>query len=265
MPSETIYGTDIALPPKAIASQLLRSRLQTAAASLKLIEIIQRHVPLTPAMDVLDIGCGVGKLAVALKEFKSEDTRYVGFDIDKPRMDWCNETLGPRISNAEFMFIDVYNSAYKRAGKRKGSNTQFPLDDDSFDFVYAHSVFSHMNAPDIANYMHEIKRVMRPGAWAYLTCLLVDRETVDYFKIAEDPLHRSMVPVGKMNNWWYASKAKFVEQCIAVNKGWMLRQADEAGLVVEKVVRGNWRRDNPEGGNEIYKNMQDILVIRNPE
>src|SRR5207244_8730559 len=43
------------------------------------------------------------------------------------------------------------------------SRYRFPYDDASFDFAFATSVFTHLDAESTGNYLDEAHRVLRPG------------------------------------------------------------------------------------------------------
>ncbi len=49
-----------------------------------------------------------------------------------------------------------------------------PNADESFDFAFAHSVFTHLPADSVANYLGETHRVLRPGGILYATWFLFD-------------------------------------------------------------------------------------------
>ena len=75
------------------------------------IESGQRHVELLrrfglrPDHDVLDIGCGAGRLTAALSGFLTGG--YEGFDVSPERIAWCQENLP-----GNFQVLDVFNRTY---------------------------------------------------------------------------------------------------------------------------------------------------------
>ena len=52
--------------------------------------------------------------------------------------------------------------------------TAFPCADNSFDLVFLTSVFTHMFAGDVENYLSEISRVLKPGGKCLITWFLLD-------------------------------------------------------------------------------------------
>ena len=100
---------------------------------------------LRPEHDVLDVGCGVGRTARFLCDYLSADARYEGFDIVEMLIDWCQAEITPRFPNFRFRYIPLFNSEYlPDAALPSAAELRFPYPDESFDFVFAHSVFTHL-------------------------------------------------------------------------------------------------------------------------
>jgi SAM-dependent methyltransferase len=97
---------------------------------------------------VLDVGCGIGRMAIPLTKYLSKEGGYWGFDIVKSGIDWCQSHISPRFNNFHFQHSDVYNSHYNPTGKVRAQNFRFPFNEESFDFVFLTSVFTHMLPSD---------------------------------------------------------------------------------------------------------------------
>ena len=130
---------------------------------------------LRPEHDVLDVGCGVGRMAVPLTAFLTG--RYEGLDIVPKGVRWCAETITPRFPNFRFRVADVRSDRYHRAGSTAASEYRFPYDDDSFDFVFLTSVFTHLLPADARNYVRECARVLRPGGTCFATFFLLNEHS----------------------------------------------------------------------------------------
>ena len=96
----------------------------------------------------LDIGCGLGRMARPLVNYIKGAGKYIGFDINKTSIDWCNKSYKD-LEEFSFGWLDIASKVYNPDGKSEASSLVFPLDDESVDFVHMSSVFTHMWPKDI--------------------------------------------------------------------------------------------------------------------
>lgn len=135
---------------------------------------------LRPEHDVLDIGCGVGRTARYLCDYLDARAHYEGFDINKSLIEWCQAEITPRFPNFRFQLSPLFNWAYLPDPTLPlPSEFRFPYPDASFDFVFAHSVFTHLLPDASAHYLCEIKRVLRSGGISYSTWFLFKDTPLD--------------------------------------------------------------------------------------
>jgi SAM-dependent methyltransferase len=132
---------------------------------------------LQPHEKVLDVGCGVGRKTIRLTQYLNKDGAYLGFDIVQSGIEWCSRTITPRYPNFGFQKIDVYNKHYNPAGKVLARDYRFPFEDRSFDLVVLGSVFTHMLSKDVANYLNEIHRVLKPSGRCLISWFLLNLES----------------------------------------------------------------------------------------
>lgn len=103
-------------------------------------------------MDVLDVGCGVGAIALDLAPTVAPG-RMVGIDADSGQVQVAKATANQRrIENAEFLTGSVY---------------ELPFEDGSFDVVYANAVLMYVR--DQVSALGEMRRILRPGGLAAVT------------------------------------------------------------------------------------------------
>jgi len=137
---------------------------------------------LKPTDRILDVGCGVGRMAVPLTSFLAPSGSYEGFDIMKNVVDWCSQNITPRFPNFRFQWVQVYNKEYNPTATLRADSFKFPYPEASFDFVFATSVFTHMFEKDVANYMREIHRVLKPGGRCLLSWFVLTPESLEKMK-----------------------------------------------------------------------------------
>lgn len=129
---------------------------------------------LQPHESVLDVGCGVGRMAVPLTRYLHSQARYRGFDIVKPAIEWCQSQISPRYPNFQFAHANIQNDEYNPRGLDRAEHYRFPYNDASFDFIFLTSVFTHMLPAGMRNYLREMKRVLRPDGRIFVTAFLLD-------------------------------------------------------------------------------------------
>ncbi|HEY53321.1 MAG TPA: class I SAM-dependent methyltransferase, partial [Caldilineae bacterium] len=131
-----------------------------------------------PDSAVLDVGCGIGRIAVPLTSYLNVRGRYEGLDIVPESIAWCQRTITPRYPHFQFHLIDVHNPLYNPDGVEIAKTYRFPFDDDVFDVVFLKSVFTHMLIDDVVGYIGEIARVLRPGSRCVITYFLLNDDSL---------------------------------------------------------------------------------------
>jgi SAM-dependent methyltransferase len=127
---------------------------------------------LRPEHDVLDVGCGIGRMAVPLVGWL--EGNYEGFDINAKGIRWCQRHITPSNPSFRFQVANLHNRKYNPRGRATASDYRFPYKTGSFDFVFATSVFTHLLPEDTENYIREIGRVLRSGGRCLVTFFLLD-------------------------------------------------------------------------------------------
>jgi SAM-dependent methyltransferase len=210
---------------------------------------------LKPEEDVLDVGSGIGRKAMPLTGFLLPTSRYEGFDINTSGVEWCRAHISARFPNFHFQPADVYNAHYNPDGATAASEYVFPFDDESFDFVFLGSVFTHLVPADLDNYVAQIARVLRPGGRMLATFFLLDDVTEAQTRAGrafydfrfECPGHRVFDP-------------KDPEYAVAYATNDMFEIVRSHGLDVsdDTVYLGSW------SGRPYGLSFQDIVVATKP-
>ncbi|MDQ3571563.1 MAG: class I SAM-dependent methyltransferase [Actinomycetota bacterium] len=200
--------------------------------------------------DVLDVGCGAGRMAIPLTGYLNG--RYEGFDVMPAGVRWCRRNLTPAYPNFNFQVADIRNRHYNPGGRFEAEDYRFPVADDSFDFVIQTSVLTHLLPAAAQNYLRETARVLRPGGTCFATYLLLDEARREL--AARDALPFTFTV--QAPDYW-AISARSPEAIVAYPEADVLNSFEELGLE-PTVHRGNW------AGESVGLTWQDAVVARKP-
>lgn len=132
---------------------------------------------LQPDERVLEVGCGIGRMAIPLTDYLSAKGDYWGFDIVKMGITWCQKRISPKFRNFHFIHTDIKNDSYNPAGRIAARDFRFPFENGTFDFVFLTSVFTHMLPADMHQYLSEIARVLKNGGRCLITFFLLNEDS----------------------------------------------------------------------------------------
>jgi len=101
---------------------------------------------LKPGIKLLDCGCGPGTISLGLAQAIAPGT-VIGIDREASQIVIAAENaVKHAIANASFQQANIYD---------------LPFADESFDAVFSHALFEHLQEPPKA--LQEILRVLKPG------------------------------------------------------------------------------------------------------
>jgi SAM-dependent methyltransferase len=188
---------------------------------------------LTPNHRVLDIGCGVGRLAVQLTRTLGPRGGYEGFDVAPYMIAWCDRHITTAHPNFRFTHADVRTSTNASHDTSvDASDYVFPYDDSSFDLAYAGSLFTHLTAAAATNYLDQIARVLKPGGVFVSTWNMYNSSS------------EKVLPTRSLTETWpherdqYRLKdAEHPESNVAFDELWVRPHYGEAGLEIVEPVR----------------------------
>ena len=127
-------------------------------------------VPAENYTSVLDFGCGCGRVArQMLLQSHSVPARYLGLDLYKPSIDWCQSNL--KAAGFEFRHLNAYNIGLNPQGERFaqiGGSERFRL-------INAHSVFTHIIEPDIEFYFEQLASRLERGGTLRTTWFMFEK------------------------------------------------------------------------------------------
>ena len=144
----------------------------------QLIDHLAALAKIPKGATILDIGCGCGLMALQLNDFLNREGHYTGVDIHGPSIKWCVKNIGSRHHNFEFARVNVRNAVYNPQGT-PAAEFHFPYADNTFDVVLLKSVFTHMRAQEIDNYLGEIARLLKDQGRCLATFFLLNEEQAE--------------------------------------------------------------------------------------
>jgi SAM-dependent methyltransferase len=204
---------------------------------------------LGPDADILDAGCGGGRMAAALLYYL-RDGSYTGFDVHSESIEWCRATIAPRNPRFSFDHVDVRNPQYNPAGEAQAADHRFPYGEESFDFVIAVSLFTHMFRRATAHYLREFARVLRPGGAAFVTAYLLNADSL--LAMTREP---GAVQFPESRGDSLVLHGDRPAAGVAHREDWLLADARDCGLGLDRIAYGAWTA-------RARLSRQDVLLLR---
>jgi SAM-dependent methyltransferase len=208
---------------------------------------------------VLEIGCGLGRTAFPLRYILLKGT-YDGFEICKYKVDFLQEHFTEAHPGFKFIWADIHNTYYNPNGKIAAENYVFPYPNDSFDIVYAASVFTHLLPGITQNYFKETARVLKKDGLAVFSFFVLD----NYRAGQPRPLGFSREAFNFDHEYlsfgeeFRISNPDNPEEMTAYKKSLIEKYAREAGLeLAEEPVVGFWS-----GSSETWAGAQDVVILK---
>jgi SAM-dependent methyltransferase len=203
---------------------------------------------LTPDERVLDVGCGIGRMARPLAGYLSRQGSYDGFDVNREGVAWCIRRYR-RHPNFRFRVADLFNRRYNPAGTQSAETFRFPYDDASFDLVICTSVLTHLLEGEADHYLAEIARVLAPGGRGLLTFFLLDEGSR-----AAVAAGRAGLPFLDADEPVAVVSDEVPEEAVAYDRAWLDDALAGHGLRAAAVHPGTWR------GSEDGRSFQDLVL-----
>ena len=108
---------------------------------------------------ILDFGCGCGRTLRWFRDISKEVSLH-GTDIDSESIEWCRKN---------HTYASFENNLFE---------PPLPYPEDSFELIYALSVFTHLTEEAQFAWLKELKRILKPGGMLLLTFLGYQPEKV---------------------------------------------------------------------------------------
>jgi SAM-dependent methyltransferase len=190
---------------------------------------------LQPTARVLEIGCGVGRIALPLTGHL-RDGSYLGMDLVAASIRWCQRHITPKHPNFRFDHVDLLNRRYNPQGRAEDKHYRFPYAGQSFDFIFLTSVFTHMLPAGMANYLLEIERLLADDGQVFMTFFLLNQRQKELVTQGQNAIDFKYG-----NGVCRMRDADLPESAVAYDEEYLLGLLYACGLAVRgPILYGTW-------------------------
>ena len=210
----------------------------------KFFKHISEVTKILPSASVLDIGCGIGRIARPFTGFLNLEGKYTGFDILGYGINWCKNRYR-KFKQFSFEHYPLKNDLYYPEASANAAEFVFPYNTQSFDLIILISVYTHMQKDEVENYFKQISRVIKDNGFCYASFFLTDENTKsDFFMhdFGEYKLHDLRVK----------------DANVAFDKNYIIDFANSVGLKAVNVFPGWWST----GFRNDAVDFQDVIVFK---
>jgi ubiquinone/menaquinone biosynthesis C-methylase UbiE len=205
---------------------------------------------------ILDVGSGLGRSAASLSTYLSPAGSYHGIDMQQQAVAWCKQRYG-HLHNFHFHHLNVAvtNKLYGgNSGPTDPEETTWDFPDDSFDFVFSVSLFTHLSPAVARRYVSETQRVLRRGGTAAHTFFVIDDHASREIEAGRTRAFQAM------GSGFFVEDPKFLEASCGYDLASVKAMHHAAGLVLkDPIAYGDWT-----GGRSNGFIYQDVVVATKP-
>ena len=198
------------------------------------LDVFKERCDLKPSHRVLDVGCGIGRIAHALTKYIDSSGSYEGFDIVKKGINWCKKHISTDYPHFNFQCINLKNDLYNSKTESIAKNFVFPYKENDFDLVILTSVFTHMLPDDMENYLSEIYRVLKPGGKCLVTYFIINENSKKYM------ISNPKFSFRYEYDFYSVMDDKLKEGNIAFKENYLLELFKKTGFSTKEVLYGFW-------------------------
>ena len=139
-----------------------------------LIDLGRKRCGLASLEDVslLDFGCGV-RFTVTIINRRVPIKRYTGVEVERTIVDFLNENVAAHDARFQFLHWNVHHDMYNRGGVPLSEFDALPTS-QSFDIIWAFSVFTHQYPSDSLHLLRLLRKHLNPGGKLYFSALVKD-------------------------------------------------------------------------------------------
>ncbi len=216
---------------------------------------VQKYVGIKPTDDVVEIGCGIGRMAIPLTTMLTSGS-YVGTEVIRDHVLWLTEHVSSGHPNFSFVHHDIHDTLHNPDGAMRADEVRLPSSESSVDLILLFSVFTHMFGDEVAHYLDEFHRILKPDGRVYASFFLVNQSMLEHMRGSDKPGwgFRFATQHGDRS---FIDKPKEPRQSVAFIEAKVEEMVQAAGFEIERVLYGNWSglRSEPKSG-------QDVVILK---
>jgi SAM-dependent methyltransferase len=243
------------LPPRRLRRTISPLWFDFRGSGIDQVNYFAELAGLEPSGRLLDLGCGVGRVALPLTRYLSGQGSYEGLDPQAPNIDWCRAHISAQFPNFHFDVIEG------NTDERETTAHPLPFEDESFDLVYAGALFTDIPFETTCHYLAEAARILKPGGRVVATWLVFNEGT------------QAVVPGRSVTKRWprdygsHRNTAEGVWPSLLYEESWLRTQHDSAGLDVLDPLRVDASYclgrgyDRPESAVHLYY-AHSVMAVR---
>jgi SAM-dependent methyltransferase len=236
-----------AVPPKSMSNTGAGDFVKQGR---HLADLVINYAELKPDGKILDIGCGIGRLAAPLAKYLTPEGHYDGLDIVRKDIEWCEANIAGKYPNFHFHHVNLKNDIYNKNAILRADTYVFPYPDDFYDCVVLTAVFTHMMPGDVNNYLKQIARVMKKDGLCLISLFLLTPES------KEEIIH-------KRTNFYFVHTSdgyclmsdKEQEPAVAYENNLFQFFLSRHGLYARNIRRGAW------ANGTLPLDFHDVMLI----
>jgi ubiquinone/menaquinone biosynthesis C-methylase UbiE len=213
-------------------------------------EYFKQYGNIQPNSRILDIGSGIGRMAIPFTEFLDQEGSYKGFDVVAQGVDWCTANITSKYPNFTFTHTPLKNDLYNLNTNAEAKDFTFPYNNKSFDFAFLTSVFTHMMPEDVLHYLDEIYRVLDDKKICLATFFVLD-------EISRKHMQSSKMNFKVQRENYALMDEKVKEANVAFDKNYLFEQFEAKGFTIKHYFPGEWS-----GRTENTVSYQDIIILQ---
>lgn len=241
--SRKTYPNGLPVPPKSL---IFTGGGDFMSTGFRFLDLFKTYGNITPQSNILDIGSGMGRMAMPLTHFLDLDGSYLGIDIMENAVNWCEKNISSSFPRFKFQYLPLKNDLYRNDGSDP-SEFQINTSDQTFDFTYLISVFTHMLPDEIDHYLGEISRTLKTNGRALITFFVFDNQE----ELTNNAFEKFII----QDEHFALMDEKVKGANVAFSKSYLESLFDRHQMSLVHYDSGKWK------GNTDALDFQDVIIL----